>query len=306
MRLLRGAGRIARGAGVLIVCTCCVLSISIATAGAPPPATPPAQLPAQPTASVQRIAALAPSLTELVYAAGAGEKLVAVAAFSDFPTAAKALPQVSDYSGINVEALMLARPDLVLVWGQGTREKDIERLHTTGYKIERIDVVRLTDVPVALTRIGALVGVRDKAEQAAARFSGRLDALAARYQKLTPVAVFFEIGRTPLMTVNQHHFISEVIRLCGGVNVFAEVRPLVFQPSREELIARNPRLILYGGNLPKERDNAIYEGTTAKREDNIIRVHADHILRPGPRLIDGAEAVCAQIDAVRQKASKAR
>ena len=252
-----------------------------------------------------RIAALAPSLTELVYAAGAGGKLVAVSSFSDYPLAARALPQVADYSGINIEALLSLKPDLVLVWGSGTQEKQIERLATLGIRTERIDIETLADVAKALRRIGELAGTIPLAERAAAQVAARARSLAAQFKSKPLLRVFVEVGRSPLLTVNDRHFVSELVRLCGGKNIFADAAQLVFQPSREQLLIEQPDIILFGDSRGKEpertRNMGLYTGLDAARRGDLVGVTADHLLRPGPRLIDAAEEMCREMDAVRMR-----
>jgi iron complex transport system substrate-binding protein len=258
-------------------------------------------------AAVSRIATVAPSLTELVFAAGAGDKLVAVSAYSDYPAEAKKLPQVADYSGINLEALLARKPDLVLVWTSGTREADIQRLAKLGIRVEAIGVNALTDVPKALRRIGQLAGTTAVAEIAAQQFETRLVKLQRDNQAQIKVSAFFEISRTPLMTIGGTHFISEVLNICGATNVFANVDTVVFEPSREALLAKNPRMILYAAASKPikkertERDNAVYRGLSVVDREHVYAVEADHILRPGPRLIDAAEQVCGLVATVRRE-----
>jgi ABC-type Fe3+-hydroxamate transport system substrate-binding protein len=253
------------------------------------------------TKAASRIAALAPSLTELVYAAGAGDSLIAVSAFSDFPEAAKKLPQVSDFAGINIEALLVLKPDLVLVWDSGTRPADIARLKQFGIRTESIRVATLEDVPMALRRIGALAGTASVADRAAVTFSTRIEALKKANLGKPRLTVFFEIGQSPLMTINSDHVISEVIALCGGANVFSDAPSLVFQPSREELIKRDPQVILRAESLTGSHalKGGIYDGLTAYGRGWLLPVSADDILRPGPRLANAVGQVCQGFDRLR-------
>ncbi len=255
-----------------------------------------------------RIASLAPSLTELVYEAGAGERLVAVSAFSDFPAAAKKLPQVSDFAGINIEALLVLKPDLVLVWESGTRPADISKLKQFGIRTESIKITTLEDVPLALRRIGTLAGTTDIADRAAAGFTSRIDGLKSGNAGKSRLKVFFEIGRAPLTTINGQHVISQVIALCGGTNVFADAPSLVSQPPREELVKRDPEVILRGQstNGSRAKDDSIYDGIRAGKRGWVLSVNADHILRPGPRLADAAQQVCGEFDRVRAQATAYR
>jgi iron complex transport system substrate-binding protein len=249
----------------------------------------------------KRIAALAPSVTELIYAAGAAKSLVAVSAFSDYPEAAKQLPQVADFAGISIEALIQLKPDLVLVWESGTRPADIARLRDLRIRTESIRIDTFDDVPTAIRRIGEFAGTPETANAAAEKFVLRAKELAEKNRGKPKVSVFFEIGRSPLLTINGHHFITQVLSICGGVNVFASASQQVFQPSRETLLQIDPQVVMRGasphGN--RDRDDGLYQGLAAYRRGQILSVNADHILRPGPRLIDAAAEVCDLLDGVR-------
>jgi iron complex transport system substrate-binding protein len=249
----------------------------------------------------KRIAALAPSVTELIYAAGAAKSLVAVSAFSDYPEAAKQLPQVADFAGISIEALIQLKPDLVLVWESGTRPADIARLRDLRIRTESIRIDTFDDVPTAIRRIGEFAGTPETANAAAEKFVLRAKELADKNRGKPKVSVFFEIGRSPLLTINGHHFITQVLSICGGVNVFASASQQVFQPSRETLLQIDPQVVMRGasphGN--RDRDDGLYQGLAAYRRGQILSVNADPILRPGPRLIDAAAEVCDLLDGVR-------
>lgn len=254
-------------------------------------------------AAPARVVALAPSLTELVFAAGAGDRLVGVSAYSDFPAAAARLPQVADAGGIAWESLFALRPDLVLAWRSGTRQADIARLAQLGMRVEAIDIATLADVPAALRLIGKLTASAG-AEQAAHQFEQRLAGLRAANAGKPVVRTFFEISAKPLMTVSARHVISEMITMCGGRNVFADAPSLVPEPSREELAARNPVAILYGASTRAEAvDRAtLYAGVANYRPQHTLAITADYAYRPGPRLLLAAAEICAALDAVRASA----
>ncbi len=252
-----------------------------------------------------RVVTVAPSLTELVYAAGAGGRLVGVSAYSDFPQAAQALPAVADAAGISLEALLALRPDLVLTWKSGTRESDVQKIRAARIPVFAIEVVQLDDVPKALRAIGQLTGGETAAEAAAAGFQKHIGALRAANTGKPVVRTFVEISALPLMTVSNKHFISEAIRACGGVNVFGEVQQLVFQPSRESLLARKADLVLFArGNAKERHDEAMYQGLAAARDGLVLPLTADYIFRPGPRLQYAVDEVCTAMDAARHKLNK--
>ena len=242
-----------------------------------------------------RIAALAPSLTELVFAAGAGDKLVAVSTYSDYPEAAKRLPQVTAFAGVNLESLLQYRPDLVLVWAGGTREADIVAMQKIGMRVDVIGIQQLTDVPIALRKIGVLAGTSAQAARAALAFEQRLAALRTVVVD-SRFPVMIEIGRKPLMSVNRNHFISDMVARCGGLNIFADEIPLVFEPSREAILSKNPEMVIRPQSARASETELInlddYRTTEAAKRKQVAAIHADHLLRPGPRMIEAAEAIC--------------
>ena len=256
------------------------------------------------TYSAKRIVSLAPSLTELVYAAGAHEQLVGVSAYSDFPEAAKLKPQVADATGVSFEALLALKPDLVLAWKGGTRPADIARLDSLGVNVFVIEIRTLADVPRVMRTIGKLLGrpqLSDVPERFAAMFESKLEKLQTTAKGKSPVRVFFEISQSPLMTVNGHHFISETMRLCGGENVFSDVAQMVIEPSREVLLQRGADAILRPASNQKDvvRDATLYAGLEAYHSARIYPLNADWILRPGPRVLLAAQEICAALDSAR-------
>ena len=253
------------------------------------------------TKPAQRIITLAPSLTELVFAAGAGDKVIAVSAYSDYPSAAKKLPQVSDASGVSFESLLALKPDLVLAWKSGNRASDLQRIRDFGIPVFAIEIERMNDVPRALRNIGLLASTSPLSERAASEFEQRIEALRVANMAKSTVTVFFEISREPLMSVNRDHAISEIIRLCGGENAFADMAPLVFVAPLEALFSRQPDAIIYTSSDTREKiSSPRYRGLKASNENRVYRIPADSVLRAGPRMAEGAANVCASLDQARR------
>lgn len=250
----------------------------------------------------QRMIAIAPSLAELVFAAGAGSRLVGVARYSDFPPAVRGIPQVGDALRVDVERIVSLKPDLVLAWQSGNRTGDYERLERLGYPVFVAEPRRLADIPRALRAIGALAGTRPEAESAARGFEDGIRALRARHAKAAPVRVFYVIWAKPFMTVNGAHMISDVIGLCGGTNVFGDVAQLTPTVSLEAIIAARPEVVLGGASAGGERAFAAQwrEALAPLRELPALYVDPDVIQRQTPRILEGARAVCAALDEVRR------
>lgn len=252
----------------------------------------------------QRIVTLAPSLSELAHAAGAGERLVGVARHSDFPAAVRGLPQVGDAARVDFESIVALRPDLILAWRSGNSAGDVERLEALGYPAFVSEPARLSDVPRVTRAIGVLGGTSSVAEKSALAFEREIAALRTRHAKAAPVRVFYQIWHRPLLTVNGAHIISDVIALCGGSNVFADAVQLTPNVSLEAVIAARPEVILGGGSAGGEQAFTVQwrERAAAPLQALPARyIDPDLIQRHTPRIVGGAKAVCAALESVRSR-----
>jgi iron complex transport system substrate-binding protein len=247
----------------------------------------------------QRVVTLAPSLTELVFAAGAADLLVGASAHSDHPEAAKRLPRVADANGVNWESLLVLKPDLVLAWDGGTRAADVARLRSLGIRVLSIAVRRIDEIPARLREIGAQTGREAAAGAAALAFERELDAVRRAQAGKRPIRAFVAIAERPLMTVNRDHYLSDLISHCGAVNVFADLPASVAEPSREELVRRAPEVILRARSSAP-RESAVYAGVAAFENGRIGEFAPDPAFRPGPRLIEALREICAALDGARR------
>ena len=257
----------------------------------------------------QRIVTLAPSLTELAFAAGAGGRLVGAARYSDFPAEARALPEIGDAARVDFERIAALKPDLVLAWKSGNSPGDVGRLESLGYASFVSEPARLADIPRVLRAIGTLAGTSADAGKAAASFEWDIAALRARHAKATRVRVFYQIWHRPLLTVNGSHLISDVIALCGGQNVFADVAQLTPNVSIESVIAAKPDVILGGGSAGGEKQFAAHWHESVVEALRRLPAHyikPDHIQRQTPRIVEGARAVCAALEDVRRNRKQKR
>ena len=254
------------------------------------------------TRPAQRIVAIAPSLTELAFAAGAGGRLVGVARYSDFPPAAAKIAQVGDAVSVDLERIVALRPDLVLAWRSGNRTGDFERLERLGYAVYVAEPRRLSDIPRSLRAIGTLAGTSGEAVRAAEEFERGIETLRGRHAQATKVRVFYAIWAKPFMTVNGAHIISDVITLCRGENVFSDVSQLTPTVSAEAILAAKPEVILGGSSAGGEKAFASEWRASALPPLRKLPAHyvpADLIQRQTPRILEGAKVVCAALDQVR-------
>ncbi len=255
----------------------------------------------------ERIVSLAPHVTELLYAVGAGDRVIAVVEFSDYPPEARALTSVGNASRVDLERVIALAPDLVIGWQTGNDRGDIAALERVGIPVFVTEIGAIREIPRALENIGRLTGFEASATEAADDFRAALQALDRRYAGRPRVTVFYQIWERPLMTINDRHFIADSIRLCGGVNVFAAVEPIAATVSVEAVIAVDPDVIV--NSASDERNEAQlnawrrWGALAAVRNDNLYGIPSDLIARPTPRILEGVARLCEILDAARDRTS---
>lgn len=253
------------------------------------------------SSAAQRVVTFAPHLAEMMYAIGAGEVLVGVSAWSDYPPPVRELPEIGDAFTVDQEQLRLLEPDLLLIWESGMPSSTVDELRREGYRVEVIRTRGIADVGDAMTRLGELTGRRDEAAEAVARYEREIDDLRTTYADATPISVFFQVSARPLYTVNSEHFISEVIALCGGRNVFADLDDLAPTVTVEAVIDRDPEVMLAGTNAGDDAFAAWnrWPQLAANRFGNQFLVPDELIGRATPRLAAAGRAACLALDQAR-------
>ncbi|AXQ27427.1 cobalamin-binding protein [Solimonas sp. K1W22B-7] len=258
-------------------------------------------LPAGVCSAAERVVTLAPHLAELVCAAGACDKLVGVARFTDEP-GARGKPQVGDAFTVNVEALLALRPDLVLAWGGGTSPQFIQRLQAVGIPVRWVTVRKLDDIGAAVQQLGVVLGTRPAADKAAAAYRKRLAALREEYRGRVPLKVFYQVEVSPMFTLNDRSPISEAITLCGGVNVFSGARQLAGPVNVESVLAASPDVIVFGRQDMATKIRDFWKKwplVRAVAHKQLYEVNASTLTRQSPRVLDGVEELCKVLDTAR-------
>lgn len=244
----------------------------------------------------QRIISLAPHVTELLFAGGAGAQLVAADAGSDYPAAAKQLPRIGDYSRVNFERIATLKPDLVIGWRSGNRAADIYRIKQMGIPVLLTDAQSLIDVARLLRLIGRTTGHVNEGERSARAFEVRLGKLRARYATTPPRRVFYQVWDQPLMTVGGQHWINDALTLCGGRNIFADLTGAAPRVSLESVLTRAPEIIISGDDAPDRRGVwQRFPHLPAVKQGALMRMNVDALHRPTPRVLDGVEKLCTDI-----------
>jgi iron complex transport system substrate-binding protein len=253
----------------------------------------------------KRIVSLAPHITETLFAAGAGERIVGTVDYSDYPEAAKKLPRVGGYSSFDLEAVVALKPDLIVSFHSGNAPAHIEKLRGLGFPIYISQPNRIADVASEIERLGVLAGTSVIGNAAAGQFRARLAGLQKRYADRPPVRTFYQLWKQPLMTIGGKQIISDVVRLCGGENVFAALPTMAPTVTVEAVIAANPEAIVASGmgeSRPEWLDDwKRWTSITAVARDNLFFVQPELIQRHTPRLLDGAERLCQHLETTRSR-----
>ena len=253
----------------------------------------------------RRIVTLAPHATEMLYAAGAGDRLVGTVEYSDYPPTAKKVPRVGSYDRFDLEAISALKPDLVIAWETGNPAAPVEKIRALGLTVYASQPNRMEDVAGQLERLGQLAGTEVVANQAAEHFRQRLAGLRAANAGKPKVRVFYQIWKAPLMTVGGPQIISSAIELCGGENVFGKLTQMAPTVSVEAVLEADPEAIVatgMGDARPEWLDDwNKWPRMTAVKRGNLFHIHPDLMQRHTPRILDGAEQLCAALDVARSR-----
>ncbi len=252
----------------------------------------------------QRVIAMAPHVTELLFAAGGGEHIVGVVNYSDYPEAAKRIAQIGDNSQVDMERVIAMKPDLLVIWLDGSSRQQVAQLQKLGIPIFFSEPHKLDDIPRSVTRLGQLLGTDKVAQQAAAGLTQKLAALTAQYAHRPPVRLFYQVWDKPLYTLNGQHIVSDAIRLCGGENVFAKMKITAPIVDNEAVLQENPEAII-GSSEKSPADGGVnmwkrYPTLTAVQRGNLFLLDGNLLNRAGPRMIAGTAALCEKIELARQ------
>nr|WP_186375186.1 vitamin B12 ABC transporter substrate-binding protein BtuF [Yersinia rohdei] len=243
--------------------------------------------------AAERIISLSPSTTELAYAAGLGDKLIAVSAYSDYPEEAKKLEHVASWQGVNVERILALKPDLILAWRGGNPQRPLDQLASFGIPIFYSDPVNIDQIAGDLDKLAQYSPHPEQAHQAAEQLRQQVAELRSRHARTQPLRVFLQFGTQPLFTSSGHTLQSEIISLCGGENIFASSRVPWPQVSREQVMVRQPQVIVVSGDEAQaDNINAFWRPQLTAP---VITLNEDWFNRAGPRILLAAKQLCQQM-----------
>jgi vitamin B12 transport system substrate-binding protein len=248
-----------------------------------------------------RVISLSPHTTELAYAAGLGDALIAVSDYSDYPEAAQKLERVANYRGVKLERIVALQPDLILAWKGGNPPREMAKLEQLGLNIFYSNPVELEDIATTIEQLGQYSPEPTQATQTANQFRQEINAFKARNENQRTVSFFYQLSASPIITVADGSWPSQVFSLCGGRNIFGDSPAAYPQVSEEQVVVRQPEVIF--GTPHADTQTSIWHNWQGKLPavDNhhIFTLQADWLNRPTPRTINAIKQVCGLFDQVR-------
>ncbi|WP_342608107.1 vitamin B12 ABC transporter substrate-binding protein BtuF [Vibrio tritonius] len=243
---------------------------------------------------IHRIVSLSPHATELAYAAGLGDKLVAVSDYSDYPPAAQKLEKVANYKGINVDRIVALEPDLIITWPAGNPVRELEKLKQMGFKLYASHVQTLADIATNIDQLSQFADDPNIGHQAAQTFRDQLSALHTQYGHGKPVPYFYQLSQKPIITVAQDSWPSEVFSFCGGKNVFVKSPSPYPQVGMEQVILAKPQVIFTSEHAMSDGSmwNDWHNELPAVAKHQVWKLHSDWLNRPTPRTVRAIKEVC--------------
>ncbi len=244
-----------------------------------------------------RIVSLAPSLTEILYALGLGDRVVGVTRFSSYPPEAARKPKVGTYINLNIEKIISLNPDLVIGTVDGNESSTVGMLEEAGLRVFIVDPRNVGQVIETVGNLGRLCGIDDKAAALSRMLQARVDRILEKIGMRKKPLVFLQINLRPIITVNRHTYHHDLIRLAGGVNMTQNEFLNYPRIGLEEVIRRKPEVILIssmerGGTFERARTEWMkWTSIPAVRQGRVHLIDSDLIDRPSPRIVTGLEAM---------------
>ncbi|MEF2522610.1 vitamin B12 ABC transporter substrate-binding protein BtuF [Vibrio mimicus] len=242
----------------------------------------------------ERIISLAPHATEIAYAAGLGDKLVAVSEYSDYPPQALKLERVANHQTINIEKILTLKPDLIIAWPAGNPPRELAKLRQLGFTIYDSQTKTLDEIANNIEALSQYSTNPEIGQKAANDFRQRLQGLREQYSTNQPVHYFYQLSEKPIITLAQGYWPSEVFNLCGGENIFVDSAAPYPQVSIEQVLVKQPDVIFTSPHAMANGHmwQAWKTQLKAVEKEQVWALNSDWLNRPTPRTLDAVEQVC--------------
>jgi iron complex transport system substrate-binding protein len=244
-------------------------------------------------ARVDRVITLAPNLTEIVFAVGGGDRLVGNTTYCDYPDEAKSVTKVGDTLHPSLERLIALKPQLVLVSTASQLESFTQQLQNENIAVFVTDPHDLDGVFRSIEQIGGMLGQQQQARLLVEKLKERTNAVEHAVKQKQPLRVFYQLSGEPLYTAGHDAFVTDLMRRAGAASVTADVPGAWPKYSNESALAARPDAIILptGGSMGAGNANVAeaLRKSPAVLEGRVYKINDDHLVRPGPRAVDGLE-----------------
>lgn len=244
---------------------------------------------------INRAISLAPNLTENIFAVGAGDKLVGVTTFCDYPAEAKDIQKIGDTINPNMESIVALKPQIVFVSTASQMEAFTKTLEQNGIAVFVTNPNNLDGILRNIKQLGDIFGTTDTAGKLIQDIQFRLYTIQTRLNGAAPVQVFVQISKEPLFTAGKESFVTEIIEHAGAASVTRELPTAYPRLSKETALALNPEAIVISSGAGNEDPNDVFKDSAAVKNGKVFKVKADLITRPSPRIIEGLEQMARDL-----------
>ena len=298
--------------GVTIASTAIIATVLFALALLSGCSTPVSQQPNVPTRTttddlgrqvrlpehVTRAISLAPSITESIFAAGAGDRLVGVTTYCNYPAETASIEKIGDTLNPNIEKIIALKPDVVFVSTASQLEAFTQTLERQGVSVFVSNPKNLQDVFQSILGFGDLFGTREIAEETVRKLDGRRQLathiasfIEPRAERTRLTRVFIQISKEPLFTIGKDSFLTDVLKLAYGESTTKDVPTAYPMLSKETALALDPEAIILSDSEDNQAPNDVFKNSPAVKNGRVYKINADIISRPGPRLVDAIEQI---------------
>ena len=245
--------------------------------------------------NVESVVSLAPNLTEIIFAVGAGDKLVGVTTFCNYPEEAKAIRKVSDTQKPNIESIVAIKPQVVFVSTASQLEAFMKTLDQQGIAVYVTSPNSLDDIYKSIEKVGDILGKNEKAANVVQELKGRVSNARGPVVYESLPKVFVQIDRDSLYTVGKDSYITDIVARAGGVSATADLATAYPKISKETALAMNPDVIVVSESEGNRDPNEVFRNSPAVRKGRVYRINADLLSRPGPRVVNALEQIAGSL-----------
>lgn len=241
--------------------------------------------------NIERAVSLAPNLTEIVFAVGAGEKLIGVTSFCNYPPEAAKIQKIGDTMNPNIESIVALKPQIVLVSTASQIENFTKTLDAQNIAYFVTNPQTLEDIYKTVYQSGEIFGKNEEAGEVVNALKKRVASVEARTGSAEDAKVFLQISREPLYTIGKDSFMTDLVNRAGGASVTGNVATAYPKLSKETALALNPEAIILSDSEDNQSPNDAFENSPAVKNNKVFKINADIISRPAPRVVDALEQI---------------